>query len=409
MNNLTPYKKALELILSSTTRSTKIHSKSIYNLNDDVLAEDIYSFRDAPAYDNSAMDGYAINCHDDSKEFKIKDTIFAGDYDKYSISNGECSKVMTGAKIPDGANCVVPFENAISSTDTMATLPNISYGENYRTQASELKKGDILLTKGSTLNAIDIGILASNGTNTVSVYEKPTIAIISTGEEIIEPWDKCGEFGIYNSNSITIKYLLENAGFVSEYKGVFPDNLDSLIEFIDELKRYDFIISTGGVSMGEADFVKMAYEKNNMKSIFHKINLKPAKPVLFGKMENTIVFGLPGNPMSSALATLHFVLPSLRKQIGHNKTISTSITLKNKEKFQVSKFKANIVLGVSSNGIFKAVMNNKYNSGMLTPLKLANSMAIFDAHIDEVNEGANIKVVLFNDIGFSDTIDYMNE
>jgi molybdopterin molybdotransferase len=316
---------------------------------------------------------------------------------------------MTGAKMPIGANCVVPFEDALFSDDSVAKLPKLKNGDNFRKQAEELKKGDVLLNQGCLLDGVNISLLASNGKAFVDVYDKTRIAIISSGEEIIEPWEDAGSFATYNSNSVAIKSILKDSGFNADYKGVLPDNLEKMIKFIANLKSYDFIISTGGVSMGEADFMKQAYEKNNMKTIFHKINLKPGKPMLFGKMDNSYVFALPGNPMSCILGTLHFILPALRKSGGYTDCFIAPIKIKNKSDFKVSKYKANIVLGKIENNEFQAIKNNKYNSGMISPIRDANAMAIFHSDIDNVNKDEIINAVFLNSFNFTQNIQYMNK
>ncbi len=409
MKKLISYEEAIDFIMSSITKKQSSSIKSIYDLDRDVLAMDIKAFRDAPAFDNSAMDGYAVHSDDDSESFKIVKSIFAGDYGDYQISKGECVKIMTGAKMPDSANAVCPFEDALSVDGDIVKLPKLKNGDNYRKQAEELKKGDNLLEKGCLLDGVNVSLLASNGKPFVDVYDKAKIAIVSSGEEIIEPWEESGEFATYNSNSVAIKSILKDFGFNADYKGVMPDNLEKMIEFISSLKSYDFIISTGGVSMGEADFMKEAYEENNMKTIFHKINLKPAKPVLFGKMDETFVFALPGNPMSCILATFNFILPALRKNGGYNDYFTKPVMVKNKADFRVARHKANIVLGRVEDNEFEAIRNNKYNSGMISPIRDANAMAVFHSEIDNVSKGEIISIISFKSFEFSNNIRYLNK
>ena len=408
MKTMIEYNEAIKLILSNINKANSKQIKSIYDLDNDILAKDIKAFRDAPAFDNSAMDGYAIDSDDDSQEFKCIFSIFAGDNDEYEIKKGQCAKIMTGAKMPKGANCIVPFEDVVSSENDIVKLPKLSNGDNCRKQGIEFKKGDDLLEEGSLLDGINISLLAGNGQSFIPIFTKPKIAIISTGEEIIEPWNNAGEFGIYNSNSIAIKAILQDNGFIAEYKGVFPDNLEKLTEFIKSLKQYDFIISTGGISMGEADFIKQAYETNNMKAIFHKLNLKPGKPLMFGLMDKANIFALPGNPMSTILSIYHFVLPAIRKFSGYKKYFHESITLTNKNTFKVAKYKANIVLGIMKGNTFEAVNNNKYNSGMISPIKEANVMAVFDSKIDSVAKDETIKVLPFKANDLTASIEYFN-
>jgi molybdopterin molybdotransferase len=187
--------------------------------------------------------------------------------------------------------------------------------------------------------------------------------------------------------------LLKGYGFEADYKGVFPDNLEKSKKFISNLKDYDVIITTGGVSMGEADFVGEAFIQNNMKPIFHKIKLKPGRPMLYGTMDKTSIFALPGNPMSSFLVGLNFVIPALFKMIGSNNMYFNPIIAKNKSSFKVARNKTAIVLGKVENGIFESIDNNKYTSGMISPIVQANAISVFCEEKIMVDEGEMIKVI----------------
>jgi molybdopterin molybdotransferase len=311
--------QASELIFKNTNIKNNFEYLPIEDCISKISCEDINAKRNAPAFDNSSMDGYALSSTQSGKKLPIVGTIFAGDLKTYTLKENECYKIMTGAKLPKNCDCIVPFENAIDSDDTFATMPlNLFNNQNCRLQGEEFKINKPLIKKGDTLSAQAIALLASQGITYAKAYKSFSIAIVSSGDELIEPWNNANEYQIYNSNTITLKMLLKGYGFEADYKGVFPDNLEKSKKFISNLKDYDVIITTGGVSMGEADFVGEAFIQNNMKPIFHKIKLKPGRPMLYGTMDKTSIFALPGNPMSSFLVGLNFVIPALFKMIGSN-------------------------------------------------------------------------------------------
>ena len=362
-----------------------------------ICAEDFIATLDAPSFSQSAMDGYAIFHDNATEKLDIVGSIFAGDFAEYILQLGTCYKIMTGAMLPSGCTAVVPFEEALASDEASVNLPlGIAKYANCRLRASEFKKGKPLCSEGDTITAGTISLLASQGITHIKVRSPLKIAVLSSGDEIIDPWSTIEQYGVFNSNTITIKMLLQSYGFEADYKGVFPDNLEKSVQFIQALQGYDVIITTGGVSMGEADFVGEAFVQNDMTPIFHKVNIKPGKPILFGQMPNTDVFALPGNPMSSFLNTMLFVVPALFQKIGAtNRHLSTQIAT-NQASFSLSQGKGNIVLGTLQNGVFHATKDNHYNSGMHSPMSDSNAIAIFSGAKKQVEEGEAIKAILLN-------------
>lgn len=394
MKTFVKVEEAFKLILENTNIDSGFEYIPIEDALNRVCFEDVVAIRNAPPFSNSAMDGYALHSSDSGKTLPIAGAIFAGDNTDIEIQKGQCYKIMTGAILPSNCDCVVPFECAIDADDTKATMPdNLFTNQNCRIKGEEFSKNKTLLQKGSLITPQAIALLGSQGIMYVKVNKSLQIAILSSGDEIIEPWEKVSEHQIYNSNTITLKMLLKQYGFKADYKGVFPDNLDKSIEFIDKLKDYDVIISTGGVSMGEADFVSEAFVQNKMKPIFHKIKIKPGGPMLYGKMGKTSVFALPGNPMSSFLICLNFVIPSLLKHTGSTNLYFNPIKAKATNSFGLTKNKVAVVLGELKADSFSAIDDNKYNSGMLSPLVKANAMALFSEDKTKVEKGESIKVI----------------
>ncbi|MGM0519571.1 MAG: molybdopterin molybdotransferase MoeA [Campylobacterota bacterium] len=365
-----------------------------------VVAKDIKCIKNLPAFNNSAMDGFAIKIEDANKTLNIKKTIFAGDKNEKTkpvLQEGECYKIMTGAKVPDDADTIIPIENCIDVTDTTVKTPsNLKKGANLRFKAEEQKQGNILFTKKEVLNSSNITLLASQGITMVEVYKKISIAVVSTGDELKEPWENSDDEEIYNCNSYALVSLLSENGFDATYSGVIPDNLKESKEFISNMKSYDVIITTGGISMGDADFINQAFIENGLKTAFHGVNVKPGRPIMMGQMGNTSVMCLPGNPLT-AIVNMHlFVLPVLHKIQGSNRYFHDINRAVNIEEFKTKQGRVNVVLGTLENGGFKATRNNKYGSGMITALCESNSILVTNKNTDSIKQNQEVSIIKFN-------------
>ena len=280
---------------------------SIFDSLGRVLAEDIICVKDLPAFNNSAMDGFAFSYKNIGKTLQINSTIYAGMSIKPSLQDNECYKIMTGAQVPSDVDTIIPFENCIKYNDEEVVLDtNIKKGSALRLKGEEQKKGSILFTKNQTITSSHLAMLASQGINTIAVYKKISIAIFSTGDELKEPWEVANDDEIYNVNSTALISLLHEHGFQADYCGVIPDNLQESIDYFKNMKKYDAIVTTGGISMGEADFVEEALKSNGFKEAFHGINIKPGRPTMMGTMEDTLVASMPGNPLAAYINTFLF-------------------------------------------------------------------------------------------------------
>ncbi len=348
-------KKSFEL--TNTTLSSEFVSIN-FAINR-VVSEDILCVKNLPAFDNSAMDGFAFKASDAGQTLKIKRAIFAGDKDKSSdelLEKNECYKIMTGAKVPKDADTIIAIENCLDVTEDSVTIPaDIKKGSNLRLEAEELKKGDILIKKGEKINSSHIALLASQGVVMVEVYKQISIAVLSTGNELKEPWQKASNEEIYNCNSFAIIAQLNEKGFNATYCGVIPDNLEKSINFINSLKKYDVIITSGGISMGDADFMAEAFLKNGLEVAFHGVNVKPGRPIMMGKMDSSLVICLPGNPLTAMVNINLFVIPMLKKLQGEN-------AFYHGYNFKTKKGRVNIVLGRVQNGNFYVTDENKYGN-----------------------------------------------
>lgn len=377
-----------------------------------VLSKDVICVKNLPAFNNSAMDGFAIKFSDAGKILSINKVIFAGDKGakvEPSLKENECYKIMTGAKVPFDADTIIPIENCFDVTQNSVRIPlEIKKGANLRLKGEEQKEGDVILRKGEKITSSFITLLASQGLVMVEVYKKISIAILSTGNEIKEPWEQVDDEEIYNCNSYALISLLKEKNFDATYCGVIPDNLEESKTFIKSLKNYDVIISTGGISMGDADFVGEAFLQNGLEVAFHGVNIKPGRPIMMGKMQNTVVICLPGNPLTAMVNIYLFVIPMLKKLQSEISINHGFIKAVNKKEFKTKSGRVNVVLGKVQNGDFFVTRDNKYGSGMITVLYESNAILVTNEQTSTITLNQEVKLLDFNGKFFEEKVDILN-
>jgi molybdopterin molybdotransferase len=288
-----------------------------------LLREPIRSDRDQPSFDKVLMDGIAIHSSSYEKgirEFPIETTVAAGDK-PYKLKNpGHCVEIMTGAVLPIGCNAVIPMEQVGIEGDKahLKGWTLVKQRQNVSFKGSNCKKGQLLIKESNRLLTPHIGILASVGKTKVKVNSIPHVAIISTGNELVEIDKQPKEYQTRLSNSHTLKSLIEGSGLAKGTIFHYPDNKKTLLKGVAQnLKDFDMVILSGGVSMGQFDYVPEVLKDLGVKSLFHKVAQKPGKPFWFGKSKNgKVVFALPGNPVSTQICAYRFVIPFLKKSAG---------------------------------------------------------------------------------------------
>lgn len=278
-----------------------------------ILAEDIFATANIPAFRQSSMDGYAIRFEDKNLSLLIHGEMVAGSSSALSISEGETARIFTGAPLPEGADTVV-MQEKISLNDGRITIldDRLQLGLNVRGIGSEIKTNALAMHKGSFLSPAAIGFLAGIGTTEVSVYPMPSVSIIVTGKELCSPGEVLGFGQVYESNSYSLKAALEQAGIYEVEVISADDDLEILTGILEQaLKNSNVVLLTGGVSVGDYDFVLEASRLCRVDQIFHKVKQKPGKPIFFGMQGRKPVFGLPGNPSSVLSCFYNYVLPAL--------------------------------------------------------------------------------------------------
>jgi len=326
-----------------------------------ILAADVYAKHDIPAFSQSSMDGYAIKFEDHKQELSLIGEMAAGTATTMTIRNGETSRIFTGAPLPEGADTVV-MQEKITRTDGKITLQdsNLKLGLNVRNKGSEIMAGTLAMEKGSLLTPAAIGFLAGIGINKVSVYPMPKISIIVTGKELQQP-GKTLEFGqVYESNSYSLSAALRYEGIdqIAVYEA--DDDLEILKKVLQTaIESSDVVLLTGGVSVGDYDFVIEAAAHCGIKQIFHKVKQKPGKPLFFGTKDQKLIFGLPGNPSSVLSCYYNYVLPSI-KSLSHKSN-------------SVIEVQAKLTHPYSKAAGLTHFLKGKYENGLVTPLSAQES------------------------------------
>ncbi len=374
-----------------------------------VLAEDLFVQKNLPSFDNSAMDGYAFKAADAGKRLKIQRSIFAGEKPEATLGEGECYKIMTGAQVPSDADTIAPFEKCSDVSEEAVTTPkDIQKGSNLRKKGEETRVGDVLFTKGTLLGYAEIALLAAQGITAVKVVLPLKIAVVSSGNEIREPWERASEDEIYNANAFGITALLRFFGFDAVYVGSIPDNLERTTAYLAGIKSYDVILTTGGISHGDADYLYQAFVANGMEPLFHGVAVKPGHPTMMGVMRDIFIMGMPGNPLTTMVMTHTLSLPVLFKMQGSNAVHHTATLAKMGQKLTFRGKRSNLILGSVVNGTFYPTRGGKVGSGMLTPLSQSNALAYFDENTQSVEEEALLKVMMLHDRTRSEMFELLN-
>jgi molybdopterin molybdotransferase len=359
-----------------------------------VFSKDVICRKNLPSFNNSAMDGFAIKAADAGKTLRVNTVIYAGDVREPSLKDAECYKIMTGAKVPNDVDTIIPIENIVKYENDEVTLPEIvKKGDALRLKGEESKEGEVLFKEGEEITARTIAVLASQGIVNLEVYKKLSIAVVSTGNELKEPWENASEDEIYNCNSYAVISTLQSKGFDASYIKVIPDNLEETIAFVSDLKSYDIIITSGGISMGDADFVGRAFEANGLQTLFDGVNIKPGRPIMMGRMEKTFVICLPGNPLTAMVNLYLFALPIIRKVQGFAAHHHNTELAKNSSTFKTKAGRVNVVLGTLRGGEFMVTRGNRYGSGMITVIEESNSMLITSTSSNGCVESDMVKVI----------------
>jgi molybdopterin molybdotransferase len=308
---------------------------SLYNGLGKVLAENVIANINVPSFDNSAMDGYCFKWFEGHNEYDIVAQIQAGDTQNVAICNYQCARIYTGAMIPQDVDTVIQQE-LVSVSDGKITidLHKAKKGANIRTEGSQSKIGDIVASAGTKISPSLLGLLASNGIEKVKVFDEPRIAIIITGNELVNVGFPLEKGQIYNSNEFALKALLKVCGLnlIDVFHAV--DTLESVVGQISKANESaDIVILTGGISVGDFDFVKLAMQQIGVEELFYKVKQKPGKPLFVGMKQSKWYFALPGNPAAVITCFNQYLKPTIEMMMGHQQSFLPIAMLPLKEDY----------------------------------------------------------------------------
>jgi molybdopterin molybdotransferase len=375
-----------------------------------VLAEDIYSSIDIPPKNNSAMDGYAVRAGDTSGAtasspvyLDIIGEAKAGGLSKLEVKAHKAVRIMTGAAVPKGADSVVPFEDTDEMQRTERPLKQIGIlkavdnGKNVRFAGEDISKGGIALPQGTTLRPPEIGVLASLGLKNVKAIRRPTVAILATGDELLELGKPLRGGKIYNSNSYSAAAQVLRYGGVPRVLGIAKDTESDLEYKIKEALTADMLITTGGVSMGDYDLVKDVLAAQGEIS-FWKVRMKPGKPLAFGTIKGVPHLGLPGNPVSSMITFELFARPAILKMMGKTKLAKPMIEVVMEDSAKNSDGRRIFLRAVvrKEGGRYYARTTGPQGSGVLTSMSQANALVVVPEDVAVVKKGDTIKAIMLD-------------
>ena len=388
-------------IISNLTLNLNYEIIPIENATSRICAEEIFATSFLQKFNNSAMDGYAIIYEDKNNELNILDTIFAGDNNNKLLEKNSCIKIMTGAKIPDNTTAIIPKEDSEELNDNkIKIIKNVKEFQHIRYIGEDIKLNDLLINIGDEINFSKITLLASQGISHIKVYKKPKIVVFASGEELKLHYEKIQSHQIYNSNTPTFISRVTELGCEVTFIGQAKDTINHIKKLINNSLDADLIITSGGVSVGDADFTKEAFNELDFKTLFDGIIIKPGKPTVFGKIKDTFILNLPGNPLASALIFEMFGKILIQKLLGSRNIYTNYILGKLKESFFTKKGKITLIPGDFDGEYFE--ISQKRSPGMVAVLNSCNSMIIIDDAVEKIEKDSLVKILPINWKFFSD-------
>ncbi len=370
-----------------------------------VIGEDIHAPRHIPPFDNSGMDGYAMRAENvraasaaHPVHLEVIDDVPAGFRSEKALMDGQAIRIMTGAPMPVGADTVVPVEETKKEGNRVHILKAFPCGDNVRQAGEDVRKGDLVISRGDVIRPAEVGMLASVGRSFVSVYQRPTVAILCTGEELADVDEPLGDIKIVSSNSYTLAAQVKDCGAIPIQLGIARDRKEEIKEKLGQGIRADILISSAGVSVGDYDFVKDALSELGMDMMFWKVAMKPGKPLVFGTIQRKPVFGLPGNPVSSMVAFEQFVRPSLLKMMGHRQIFRPIIEAVLRDDIRKEPGRRHYIRALVSftENRYSVTPAGAQGSGILRSMVRANGLIVIPEDREIVRAGENVRVQLLD-------------
>ena len=405
---LMPVATARRELFRALERTRHRETVSINEAFGRALAVDVVSVMNVPAQTNSAMDGYAISGDSIPQhgevQLVLKGTAWAGTPFESSVSKGETVRIFTGAIMPDGTDTVVIQEHVLDTGSHVAIDSDVVIGKNVRQAGEDIALGQTVLTAGRQLEAADIGLLASLGISTVEVFCRLKVAFFTTGDELQSlaehtPGDVLPAGMLFDSNRHTLACLLKTMGVETIDMGIVRDNEDDTRAALNKASDIaDVVVTSGGVSAGDADFVTRVFQELGSVS-FWKIAMRPGRPLAFGTVGEAAFFGLPGNPVAVMVTFLQFVKPAIRYLSGMSATEPLSLPAISESTLRKSLGRVEYqrgIMRVDDNGTLVVASTGKQGAGRLSSMSQANCLIVIDAEIESVNPGDRVSVQPFH-------------
>jgi molybdopterin molybdotransferase len=394
--NINSAKKMINSFLEPIKKTESI--KLIDSINR-VLAIDLISPINVPNYDNSAMDGFGfkISSLKNTKTLNVKNKVLAGKPIGSKIKDGEAIQIMTGGKIPKGVDTVIPIELVKYKNNQITFIEIPKIRANIRKAGEDIRKKDIVLKKGTLIYPPELGLIASLGFSKIKVFKKLKVGFFSTGDEIVKAGRKIKSGQVYDSNHFTIHSMLSRLNIECIDLAIIPDNKKIIKNNLQKLaKKVDVIITTGGVSVGEADYMKKVLKEIG-EVLFWKLSIKPGRPMAYGKIKKTDFFGLPGNPVSAMVTFYQIVQNALKFKMGSK--VDNPIPLLRVECVESIfkkpgriEFQRGILF--ESNGVWKVKTTGKQGSGILSSMSKANCFIVISADKGKIKPGEIVNIQL---------------
>ena len=363
-----------------------------------VLAEEVVSGRDVPPFANSAMDGYAVRAGDVAvapTTLRVIEVVAAGAVPTQVVAPGTATQIMTGAVMPEGADTVVRLEDSEEGEASVRVLTAVQAGANVRFPGEDLRCGEVVLTCGRRLAPADVGLLASVGRAVVMVRRRPRVAILATGDELVELGQPLLPGQIVNSNAYTLAAAVTEAGAAAQVLGIVCDDEALSRVAFERALAADIVLSTGGVSMGVFDLVRGTLARLGVEEKFWKVAQKPGKPLTFGRRGATCVFGLPGNPVSALVCFYVYVLPALRTMLGLTDIHLPVVTATASEDIRAATGVTDFIrcfLERDASG-YRARATGTQSSGVLRSMALGQGLIVAGPELAEIKSGSAVSVI----------------
>jgi len=405
MHQLTPLHEAQNIVLNATAL-LGVEKVSLLDALGRTLAEDIVAERDNPPWNNSAMDGFAVRWEDIRQEYAIQkpvtlhviEDVPAGKMPSKTVKAGEAIRIMTGAPVPHGADTVLKVEDTEQTTDTVRVLKPEPQGATIRPQGEDVKKGECIIANGTRIRPGEAGMLAVLAKSFLFVYQRPRVAILSTGDELADLDERFSEEKIINSNSYGIASAVQEAGGIPLLLGIARDTKAALKEKISQGLTADILVLSGGVSMGDYDFTKEVFREIGAEMNFWKLAIRPGQPLAFGKIQGRLAFGLPGNPVSSMVTFEQLVRPAILKMSGRRSYGRPVVEAVFQEQFSKRADRRHFLRGILTreDGVFKVRTTGDQGSGILTSMVKANCLIDVPTEVERLNPGDLVSVQLLS-------------